>query len=156
MGLIYKYKINFLEVCIFMSMFGAGLISVANASEYKIIVNKNSTIDKLSPSQIKRIFLGKIRRLSSGERAVPLDLSKNSAIRKKFYSQVICKSQSQMNAYWMRLVFTGKGRPPEEVSDSDAMLEKVASVNGYIAYIKAEKLSDKVKEVMIISEGGIE
>lgn len=130
------------------------LSSYSNANEFVLVVNKNSSIDQLTTKQIKRIFLGKMSRLSDGVRAVPLDMGMGSDIRRKFYLKMIRKSQSQLNAYWARLVFTGKAKPPEEVTNRNEMLDMVGRVNGYIGYVAVGELSDNVKIVKVINEGG--
>ncbi len=45
----------------------------------------------------------------------------------RFLKNVLNKNASQLKACWSKLVFTGKGKPPEEVSGGAAMVVKVAS-----------------------------
>ena len=54
------------------------------------------------------------------------------------------KSSSQIKAYWSKLVFTGKGKPPTELSGADA-IKFVAEKPYAIAYVDASKVDTSVK-----------
>jgi len=103
--------------------------------------SNTSTLDK---NEIKKIFLGKIKKFSNGEEAIPVDLTQGDA-RSQFISTVINKSETQLKAYWSKLIFTGKGQAPKSV-DSEAELIKLVSQNpNLIGYISDGAVDSSVK-----------
>jgi hypothetical protein len=57
------------------------------------------------------------------------------------------KSSSQLNAYWSKLVFTGKGTPPEKLTTDQAVIDFVAANGNAIGYVDSAKVTDKVKVI---------
>jgi len=115
-------------------------------AEIAVIVNltNNDTLDK---SQIKKIFLGKLKRFPSGSQTVAITQKASSKTRTEFDKKVLKKSASQLKAYWSKLLFTGKGQPPKEVLNDAEMLELVASNPNMIGFIDASSVSDTVKVI---------
>jgi len=117
-------------------------------ADVAVIVNVDNTA-ALSDSDISRLFLGKLKRFSSGDKAVAVNLKLGSSTRNEFESKVLGKSASQIKAYWSKRVFSGKGKPPPElVSDKD-VLTMVASDNNLIAYVDASSVDESVKVIKI-------
>ena len=117
-------------------------------ADVAIIVNpsNNST---LSDSDISRLFLGKLKAFSSGDKAVAINLKLGNNTRNEFESKVLGKSSSQVKAYWSKQVFSGKGKPlPEMVSDTD-VITMVAADSNVIAYVDAANVDDSVKVVKV-------
>jgi len=113
-------------------------------AEVVIIVNPSNTAS-LSDKDISRIFLGKMKSFSNGDKAVAVNLKFGSETRNEFEQKVLNKSSSQIKAYWSKLVFSGKGKPPPElVSDKD-VIALVASDSNVIAYIDSVNVDDTVK-----------
>ncbi len=64
-----------------------------------------------------------------------------------FNDKMVGKSRTQINAYWARLVFTGKGDLPK-VLTSDSDIVSTVSVNqGAISYVDSSSVTDKVKVI---------
>jgi len=55
-----------------------------------------------------------------------------------------------MKAYWSRLVFTGKGKPPMSVGSASEMLSAVAADSSAIGYVDASQVNDSVKVVLTL------
>lgn len=115
-------------------------------AEIAIIVNSanNNTLDK---SQIKKIFLGKLKRFPNGEKTVPITQKSSSDARSEFDKKVLKKSASQLKSYWSRLLFTGKGQPPLEVINDKEMIELIKNNPNMIGFVDTANLSDSVKVV---------
>jgi len=124
--------------------------AVASAhSEVVIVVSASSPVTELSKSQISKIFLGKSRRFPDGSRAVPLNQSEGNSERDAFYQLVSGKSPSQVKAHWTKLIFTGRGQPPKEAANSDAVKDLLADNGVNIGYIDQAAVDDSVKIVAI-------
>ena len=115
-------------------------------SDVAVIVNKAVT-DSLSEADISNIFLGKTKSLPGGAQAVPVDQTAGSAARTTFYTKLTGKDESQLKAYWSRLIFTGKGQPPKEVGGDADVVGLVGGNPNMIGYVDAAAVNDSVKVV---------
>ena len=122
------------------------LISVAQADVVVVVHPSNS--QNLSADDIQRLFLGKLKSFPGGGEANPVNLREGQPAREQFNQQFLNKSESQLKAYWSQLVFTGKGTPPKELDNDDAVKAHVASNPSGIGYIDASKVDGSVKVVL--------
>ncbi|WP_035479268.1 phosphate ABC transporter substrate-binding protein [Aliagarivorans marinus] len=115
-------------------------------AEVAVIVNSanGASIDQ---GDIKKLFLGKAKKFSDGSSATPVNLPANSALREAFDNQALGKSPQQMKSYWSKLIFTGKGQPPEELADDAAVIQWVTSNADAIGYIDAASATADVKVI---------
>ncbi|HAU14102.1 MAG TPA: phosphate ABC transporter substrate-binding protein, partial [Gammaproteobacteria bacterium] len=105
------------RVLLIWSLFFWGIQSASSASgELAIIVNNTNDIQEISVEDVASIFLGKSRQLPDGTKVVPLDQLEGSGLKQEFYAKVVRKTLPQLNSYWSRLIFTGRGQPPFAVS----------------------------------------
>jgi len=100
------------------------------AAGVAVIVNPDTGVDKLSKAQIKSIFLGKVKTLPNGEAVTPVNQAEKSPVYDAFNEKVLGRSSAKVLQYWAARVFSGKGSPPEVVSDDAAVLEYVKSHKG--------------------------
>ncbi len=119
-------------------------------ADLAIVVNPASPIADMTADEVADLFLAKITRTSDGVRVIPIDQSESEASRREFYDQVVRKSPAQLNSYWSRLIFTGKGRPPFAVMDDAEVLEFVATNPSMLGYVQLESVTDQVKVVLTI------
>jgi len=100
-----------------------------------------------NPSIIKKIFLGKQTKFTNGQIAIPMNAAESLPTYDAFNDKMVGKSRTQINAYWARLVFTGKGDLPK-VLTSDSDIVSTVSVNqGAISYVDSSSVTDKVKVI---------
>lgn len=97
---------------IFLLLLLTASVSPAAAADWVLVANPKAGITRLSREEVINIYLGRYRRFASGITADPIDQPAHSALRVRFYRQLVDKSQSEINAYWARLVFSGKTQPP--------------------------------------------
>ena len=122
-------------------------IDNAMAKELNVIVNKSASIDKLSAVDIRRIYLAKMSFFPNGDKIVALDVSQDSNLYANFYEAVVGKGIAQISSYWSRMLFTGKGRPLEQISDRSKLIKLVEGDKKYIGYVEGEVLSENIKIV---------
>jgi len=118
----------------------------ANA-EVAIIANPAFASDSANEEDVKRLFLGKSRDLA-GTGATPVDQDNGSPTWEHFYESVIGKSASQLRAYWSRLVFTGKGKPPKSLGGDAEIVAAVAMNDTLIGYVDAGAVTSDVKVLL--------
>jgi ABC-type phosphate transport system substrate-binding protein len=113
------------------------------------VVSSKSAVDELSRDQVVDIFLGKADRFPNGQPAVPIDQAEGSELRDTFYMQFANRSAAQLKAYWSKIVFTGKGQPPREVSPTEKVKRVLASNPHSIGYIDRADVDSNVKVVLL-------
>jgi hypothetical protein len=120
-------------------------VSFCAHAEVAVIVNlsNNNALDK---GTISKIYLGKTKSFADGGKIKAVGQN-GTAVAKAFTQSVVGKSSSQFKAYWSKLIFTGKGTPPEVLSNDQAVIDFVASNPQGIGYIDGAKVTDAVKIV---------
>ena len=115
-------------------------------AELTVIVNPAND-SAITSKDIQRIFLGKEAKFPNGTQAIPINLSSGGATREAFDEKILERSSSQVSAYWSKLVFTGKGIPPKEVTSDAEVVSLVAKNPSLIGYVDSSSLTDAVKPV---------
>lgn len=110
-----------------------------------VVIVHPSNSDALDKKKISKIFLGKLKRFPSGSQTVPITQKSSNKARGEFDKKVLKKSASQLKAYWSKLLFTGKGQPPKEVTNDSEVIELVAGNPNVIGYVDAASVNDSVK-----------
>jgi ABC-type phosphate transport system substrate-binding protein len=123
---------------------GAG----AAAADVVAVVSSKGAVTALSKSQVVDIFLGKTSRFPDGEQAVPIDQVEGSAARDEFYTTFTGKSAAQIKAHWSKIIFTGRGQPPKEVSNSIEVKKQVAGNPKAIGYIERSLVDGSVRVLL--------
>ena len=124
----------------------------AVAADWVLVANPKSGITHLEKDDVTNIFLGRYRRLPSGATAEPIDQPADSALKASFYRQLVNKDMSEINAYWSRLVFSGKTRPPFVAASSEDAIQQVSVNQSALAYVEKSKVDARVLVVFEIKE----
>ena len=127
---------------------GALLLPAVASAEVVVVVNPSVSVSG-SLDDVANLFLGKSSALA-GVSLTPVDQEEGSDVREEFYQKAAGKSQAQLNAYWSRIVFTGKGQPPRAAGDDDAIKEAIAKNKTLIGYIDSDSLDSSVKKVISV------
>ena len=117
----------------------------AAAQEVVAVVSARSPVTALNPTQVADIFLGRSTRFPDGTQAVPIDQAEESELRDRFYSTYAGKSPSQVKAHWAKIIFTGRGQPPRQVSGSQEAKKAIADNPHAIGYIDARHVDTSVR-----------
>ncbi len=109
-----------------------------------IIANKATgltTIDK----QVKRAFLGKVKQWGNGVAVNACLEEAGDDAMADFYKSALGKSPSAYQAYWNRLLFSGKAAPPQTFSDRRELISFVVNNKGAICFTtSADSLPDNI------------
>ncbi len=117
-----------------------------------LVANPQSGIERLNRDDVVNIFMGRYRLLASGITAEPIDLADDTGLRARFYRALVNKSLAEINAYWARLVFSGKTRPPRVLDSVDAALQAVISNPGALAYLERSQIDKNVRVVFELGD----
>jgi ABC-type phosphate transport system substrate-binding protein len=118
------------------------------AADVVAVVSAKSPVSTLSKNQVVDIFLGKTSHFPDGSQAVPIDQIEGSAARDEFYLKSAGKSPAQLKAHWSKIIFTGRGQPPQEVSNSAAVKKRLLENPNAIGYIEENLVDASVKVVL--------
>ncbi|NWD67128.1 phosphate ABC transporter substrate-binding protein [Pseudomonas gingeri] len=114
-------------------------------AEVVVVVAATSPVQALTRNQVADIFLGKTNRFPSGKQAIPIDQTEGSAPRDEFYTTFTGKSAAQLKAHWSKIIFTGRGQPPEALSNSAEVKKRIAGNPDSIGYIEAREVDASVR-----------
>jgi hypothetical protein len=115
-----------------------------------VVVSAASPVTEISRLHLADLYLGRTTRFPNGTPAVPIDQRAGSAVRAAFSTTYLGRSEAQIKAHWSRIVFTGRGRPPLEASNDDAMRDLIAGDPRAIGYIDPRRLNSKVRVVRVL------
>jgi len=127
------------------------LMPVSAVADIVVIVNSNNDITELTRRQVVDLYMGRTSFFPNGKKLQRYDQPINSTVRADFYFRMTQKPIAAINAYWARLLFTGRAAPPRVVSDHLEILEIVEKNPDAIGYLKEEHLNDRVTVVLKLS-----
>ncbi|MBE3673986.1 MULTISPECIES: hypothetical protein [Pseudoalteromonas] len=119
----------------------------AKSTEFVVVVNKSNAINALSKREIIDIYMGRYLTFPDGETSKPLDLPAQSTLKNDFYLQLVNKNEQKINAYWARLLFSGRAKPPTPSTSVEDAINKIAASQFAIGYIPLSQVTDEVKVV---------
>lgn len=119
-------------------------------ADLAVVVNAENPTDSITIDELVNVFLGRSRQLAGGTKVIPIDQMEGESARIEFYDKVVKKSPSQLNSYWSRLIFAGKGRPPYAVSNDQEVIEFVSANPSMIGYVDHTAVDESVKVILTI------
>ena len=138
-----KYATSLIFVLVALSL------STVSAAGVAVVVHPSNSA-AMDLGQVADLFLGKSSHFPDGSIAVPVDQSDDSSVKPDFYSQAAGKDLSQLSAYWSRLIFTGKGKPPKSVYDDFEVIDLISTNPNMIGYIDSAEVTDSVKVILTL------
>lgn len=126
--------------------------SVDVKAEVVVVVATSSPVKTLARTQVADIFLGKTSRFPDGGQAVPIDQTEDSPTRDEFYTTFTGKSAAQLKAHWSKIIFTGRGQPPQAVSSGAEVKKRIAGNPDTIGYIDAQELDGSIRALALESQ----
>ncbi|MCX7092969.1 MAG: phosphate ABC transporter substrate-binding protein [Methylobacter sp.] len=123
------------------------LILLASSAQADVVViaNSKSPLSNLDKDQVADIYLGKSTTYPDGSAAVPIAQVEGEAAHQEFRDVVIDKSESQLKSYWSKMVFSGKGTPPDELPNNAEVLKRIGSNPSSIGYVDKAAVDGSVK-----------
>jgi ABC-type phosphate transport system substrate-binding protein len=121
------------------------LASTTTVADVVAVVSIKSPVTRLNRNQVVNIFLGKASRFPNGAAVHPIDHAEGSAVRDEFYANFAGMSAAQLKAHWARVIFTGRGSPPETVPNSIEVKKLLARDPHAIGYIETSAVDGSVR-----------
>lgn len=146
-----RTDVTLLVVAALLALFGASASAETLPETLAVIVNPASGVERMTRSEVAAVFMARDRKLASGVTALPLDIAGDAQERKNFYRTLVGKTVPEVNAYWARLLFTGRATPPQQLDDAASIVAAVAENKGAIGYIEKSKVDSRVRVVLELS-----
>ncbi|PID75006.1 MAG: hypothetical protein CSB28_00220 [Desulfobacterales bacterium] len=119
-------------------------------ADIAVIVNPANKAADLSREQVVDLFMGRSAAFPDGSFVLPFDLPVENKIRHQFYNALVGKTIPQINAYWARLIFSGRATPPRVVKNTDELLNAMQNNKNGIAYIDTDSLKNHDDDVKVL------
>ena len=130
-------------------LFSCLLLSGFARAELAVVVNVESPLNIVSHNELINIFMGRYRRLPSGEAALPVDLV---PLKERFYRALVDKELAEINSYWARLIFSGQASPPVQMQAVNEMLQYIRRNPGALGYLDAASVPEGVRVILRLPE----
>jgi hypothetical protein len=107
----------------------------APAPPFHIIVNPVNPATTVERSFVAQAFLKKVRRWPDGQTILPVDLTRDSAVRRQWSLELLGRSVEAVKNYWQQLIFAGRDLPPPELPSEGEVVTYVLHNRGAIGYV---------------------
>ncbi|QEP42353.1 hypothetical protein D5085_03910 [Ectothiorhodospiraceae bacterium BW-2] len=134
---------------------GSCSVVTLQAEEIWVVVHPQNPLTQLEAQQVADLFLGRSQLFPNGQRAEVIEQRRDSRVREAFFLALDDMPLAYVNAYWARLQFSGRVRPPQALEDSLEVVEVVANnpaAVGYIATSLPQSLLATIKPVLRLNQ----
>ena len=140
----YKHFSPLLAVVLALYSFS----SVAQSQEKIVVVtNLNNDVQVLDKKGIIDLFRGKYSAFPNGRQATPIDIERNDELKGQFYKSLVGLPLARVNAYWSRLKFSGRVKPPAIEQTMEDVKQRLEDDESALAYVYESYVTDKMKVV---------
>ncbi|MCU0841616.1 MAG: hypothetical protein MUC79_07845 [Thiobacillaceae bacterium] len=124
-----------------------GMLAVPAHAELVVVVHPDNPVGELRREQVVDLYTGRGTKFPAGNAVILIDHAADSELRAAFYRGLVGKTVAQINAYWARLLFSGRASPPIVLPSVAAVLDAVRKNRDAIAYLDSRDLDGRVKVV---------
>ena len=149
----HKYP-ALVKVCLRLSLLVCVALfsTISSAADgFFVVAYKDSTLQSVTKEQLANVFLDKLGSID-GVDVEPIDIEAWTPVRLAFYQTVVKKDAAQLNAFWARRLFTGRGRPPRALINDRAVLQAIRANHNMIGYISRDVFDPAIVKVIYTSE----
>jgi ABC-type phosphate transport system substrate-binding protein len=115
--------------------------------DFQVIVHPDNPESSMTRDGLADALLKTVTRWGDGETIRPVDLRRDSAVRRKFSESVLKRSVAAVRSYWQQRIFSGRDVPPPELDSDDAVVGYVLAHRGGLGYVAA---TTRVREAKVI------
>ncbi|MDO6694970.1 hypothetical protein Q4574_16855 [Aliiglaciecola sp. 3_MG-2023] len=140
------YKRYSLTLTILMAL---NSFSCLGATPEKIVVvtNQKNDVQVMDKKGLIDLFMGKYSAFPNGKQATPIDVELNAELKAQFYEALVGLPLARVNAYWSRLKFSGRVKPPVIEQTINDVCQRLEEDESALAYIYESNVTNKMKVV---------
>lgn len=131
--------------CLLLSLMTASVLAREYPMPLVLAVHQDNEISSLDKKDVIDIYMGRYSTFPNGQIAKPVDFPTNSIERSTFYQALVGKTERKINAYWSRLLFSGRATPPLEASSKQAVIDLLGEST--LIYIHKGDITKEMKIV---------
>lgn len=114
-----------------------------------VVAHPSVATSRLSESALRAIFGMRLRSWPDGSTIRVFVMPDQAPLHGLFSKTILGVFPHQIRRSWDRLVFSGAGQAPTEVTSEDAMLDSVATTPGAIGYLREGNADPRVRVVAV-------
>ncbi|MGR4066840.1 substrate-binding domain-containing protein [Halomonas sp. LR3S48] len=119
----------------------------ANERQIVLIAHANVADATLTRDTTRAIFAMRQRSWPDGQAVRVFVLPNTHPVHARFAKERLTVYPHQLQLAWDRMVFSGTGQAPSQVSSQSEMLERVATTPGALGYLEREYLDERVQVI---------
>lgn len=147
-----KTWLSFFCALWFMPVCWAQVDGQQDAQQLLIVVSQHNKLQQISAAELRDVYFGVLTKREDLQQLQPIDATPGAA-RDFFYQYLVGRSRNQMQAYWSRVRFTGRGEPPPSL-EIDAIVEYLQQHPNSIAYLpvamREQVARSPLRQVLVI------
>lgn len=117
--------------------------------EFVLVCHKDCPVDELTSQDVKRIFLGKMKKFPDGS-SISVVMNTEKMVHDRFSRTVLQKSPMQLSNYWKKNLFSGKSILPVFIKTDAEAMRFLSSHANTLSYISRENLDSSLKQIIIV------
>ena len=125
-------------------------LSCPTFSKIYVVTNADAPITNLSKKELRDLYLGRTKSFPNGEYAKVIDRQGNEELRTKFFKTVCNMSPRKVDAFWAKLVFSGRMHPLEKMEADAEVLNSLKDDKYALAFVSSAPVHANLKIVMVI------
>ena len=114
-----------------------GTAHAGSADSFHVIINPANPATVVDRAFVAQAFLKKVRRWPDGQTILPVDLTRDSSVRRQWSLDLLGRSVEAVKNYWQQLIFAGRDLPPPELPSEGDVVSYVLHNPGAIGYVSA-------------------
>lgn len=117
-----------------------------------VVVHKTNSLQSLKHEDVVDLFMGKQVSSPDGNLLTPIDIEEGGELRELFYYSLTGLTLARVNAYWSRLKFTGRARPPKMVLTAKDVPGYLSQDKNAVGYLAEVDVTNDLKVLYLLNE----
>lgn len=114
-----------------------------------VFVSKDSGVQELKMTELRRVFTNADDSAFSGQRSVPFNHTAHSTDRVGFDQTVLHMNPDEVSRFWIDRKIRGLPGPPRAVDSLSQLLHLVSHNTGGISYARPNQVTNEVRVIRI-------
>lgn len=112
-----------------------------------VVTNSKNSVNEMNKKELIDLFMGKYAAFSNGKQATPIDIGEDAELKAMFYKKLVGLPLARVNAYWSRLKFSGRAKPPIVEQAIDDVQLRLQEDESAVAYVYESSVTNEMKVV---------
>lgn len=120
-----------------------------SVSAVEIVVNKSVPVSTFSSEELQAVFSMQKRNWSGQRQIKVFILPESSQTHQDFVKHSLSMFSHQIRRIWDRMIYSGSGAPPVEISSEKEMINKIANTPDAIGYLSSKPNNENIRVVNV-------